>query len=241
LRTVQYYLVMSEPPTTRPRGRPGGSSGEALLSIARHVLLANGYAGATMDAVAAGARISKQTLYRQYPSKEVLYAAVVRDWVDQGHDAMRPHLQALLDTPNLAEGLFRLARVLQAGILSPPVLHMRNLIATESERFPEVAADYLVRSWHRNQSLLSTTLQDLAARDLLHIADPDVAAEQFTWLAVAGPLNRLTLQPGAQPDDHRHLESIAHEAVTTFLSRFGQHPPPATTTNPPDPKDRYLL
>jgi AcrR family transcriptional regulator len=195
-----------------------------LLTIARQVFLANGYAGATMDAIAAGARISKQTLYQQYPSKDVLYAAVVRDWVDQGHDAIRPHLQALLDAPDVAQGLFRLARVLQTGILSPPVLHMRKLVATEAERFPEVAADYLARGWNRNQRLLAAALRELAARGVLHIADPDMAAEQLTWLAIAAPLNRLTLQAGAQPKNSRHLESIATEAVATFLTRFGQRP-----------------
>jgi TetR/AcrR family transcriptional regulator, mexJK operon transcriptional repressor len=213
---------MPPTPATRPRGRPGGSSGTALLTIARQVFLANGYAGATMDAVAAGARISKQTLYRQYPSKDVLYAAVVRDWVDQGHDAMRPHLQALLDAPDVAQGLLRLARVMQAGILSPPVLHMRKLIATEAERFPDVAADYLARSWHRNQRLLAAALRELAARGALRITDPDMAAEQLTWLAIAAPLNRLTLQAGVQPENDQHLETIAAEAVATFLSRYGQ-------------------
>ncbi len=212
---------MSQTPATRPRGRPGGSSGAALLTIARQVFLANGYAGTTMDAVAAGARISKQTLYRQYPSKDVLYAAVVRDWVDQGHDAMRPHVQALLDASDIRQGLFRLARVMQTGILSPPVLHMRKLVAAEAERFPEVAADYLTRSWHRNQRLLAAALRELATRGVLHVADPDMAAEQLTWLAIAAPLNRLTLQAGAQRETDKHLESIAAEAVTTFLSRFG--------------------
>jgi TetR/AcrR family transcriptional repressor of mexJK operon len=213
---------MSPTQTARTRGRPGGSSGTALLAVARQVFLVSGYTGATMEAVAAGARISKQTLYRQYSSKDVLFAAVVRDWVDQGHDAMRPHVQALLAAPDPAEGLFRLARVLQTGILSPPVLTMRNLVATEAERFPEVAADYLARSWHRNQQLLSAALRELAARGVLYIADPDIAAEQFTWLAIAAPLNRQTLQAGVQPEDDRQLESIATEAVATFLSRFGQ-------------------
>jgi TetR/AcrR family transcriptional repressor of mexJK operon len=211
---------MSQTQAARTRGRPGGSSGAELLAVARQVFLAHGYPSATMDAVAAGARISKQTLYRRYPSKDALFAAVVRDWVDQGHDAMRPHLQALLDAPDIAEGLLRLARVLQTGILSPPVLQMRSLVAAEAERFPDVAADYLARSWHRNQLLLSNALRELADRGALHVADPDVAAEQFTWLVIAAPLNRLTLQAGAQPAADRHLESIATEAVTTFLSRF---------------------
>src|ERR1043165_9827735 len=105
---------MSSPtptPTRRTRGRPPGSSGAALLAVARHAFLTSGFPGATMDAVAAAARISKQTLYRHYPSKDELFAAVVRDWVDQGDEVMRPHVQALLDAPDVAEGLFRLARV----------------------------------------------------------------------------------------------------------------------------------
>jgi TetR/AcrR family transcriptional repressor of mexJK operon len=174
-----------------------------------------------MDAVSAGARISKQTLYRSYSSKDALFAAVVRDWVDRGHDAMRPHLQVLLDAPEVRDGLFRMARSLQTGILSVPVLNMRKLVAAEAGRFPEVAAEYLERSWQRNQQLLSAALQELAARGVLHIADPQVAAEQFTWLAIAAPLNRLTLQGGVQPEGDEYLESIADEAVATFLSRFG--------------------
>ncbi|HEY1178210.1 MAG TPA: TetR/AcrR family transcriptional regulator [Phytomonospora sp.] len=202
---------------TRTRGRPGGSTGAELLAIARQVFLANGYPGATMDAVAAGARISKQTLYRQYASKELLYAAVVRDWVDRGHDAMRPHVQALLDAPDTAEGLLGLVRVMQAGILSPPVLQMRNLVATESERFPDVAADYLERSWRGNQRRLADALRTLTARGALRAGEPGVAAEQLTWLAVGAPLNHLALsgKPGGD------LDAIAVEAVATFMSRFG--------------------
>lgn len=208
--------------TTKPRrGRPSGSTGTDLLAIAREVFLTQGFAGATMDAIAAGARISKQTLYRQYPSKDGLFAAVVRDWVDRGHDAMRPHTRALLEAPDLREGLLALARVLQAGVLSPPVLQMRTLIAAEADRFPEVAADYVARSWNRNQGLLADALVELAAQGRLDLARADVAAEQFTWLALAAPLNRLTLQAGAQPYSREELDAVAVEAVTTFLSRFG--------------------
>jgi AcrR family transcriptional regulator len=185
------------------------------------VFLAEGFAGATMDAVAAQARISKQTLYRQYPSKDALFAAAVRDWVDRGHAAMQPHTRALLEAADVREGLLALARVLQSGVLSPPVLQMRTLIAAEADRFPEAAADYVARSWNRNQRLLSDALAELAAEDRLAVENADVAAEQFTWLTLAAPLNRLTLQAGADPCSRAELDSVATEAVTTFLSRFG--------------------
>lgn len=212
---------MSQTSTTRRRGRPGGSSGGELLAVARNAFLSSGYAGTTMDAVAAAARISKQTLYRSHPSKDMLYAAVVRDWVDRGNDAMRPHVQALLDAPDISDGLLRLAQVMQAGILSPPVLQMRKLVAAEAERFPDVAADYLERSWRRNQRMLADALRDLAERGDLRVPDPDLAAEQLTWLAIAAPLNRLTLQGAAHPTPAAELAAIAREAVATFLSRFG--------------------
>jgi TetR/AcrR family transcriptional repressor of mexJK operon len=205
----------------RRRGRPGGSTGGDLLAIARGVFLERGFAGATMDVVAARARISKQTLYRQYPSKDELFAAVVRDWVDLGHDAMRPHTRALLEAPDVRQGLRQLAGVLQAGVLSGPVLQMRTLVAAEAERFPDVASDYVARSWDRNVAMLAEALAELASRGRLVVERSDVAAEQFTWLVLAAPLNRLALGAVARPDTGPDLDVLAEEAVTTFLSRFG--------------------
>jgi TetR/AcrR family transcriptional regulator, mexJK operon transcriptional repressor len=212
---------MPTTPTSARRGRPRGSEAPELLSIARQMFVARGYQGTTMDAVAAQAHISKQSLYREYPSKDVLYAAVVRDWVDRGYDAMRPHATALAETRQAREGLLGFVRVLQAGLLSPPVLQMRTLITAEARRFPDVAADYVTRSWTRNIGILAEALSALAARGLLRVEDPDLAAEQLTWLVVAAPLNRLTLQAGAYLYTADELESLATQGVTTFLSRYG--------------------
>jgi len=178
-----------------------------------------------MDSIAAQAHISKQSLYGAYPSKDILFAAVVSDWVDQGYDVMRPHTAALADAAEARAGLLRLADVLQIGLLSPPVLQIRALIAAEAGRFPEVASDYVTRSWDRNLELLAKALDTLTARGLLRIDDADVAAEQFTWLVVAAPLNRLTLQAGTHPDSDHDLETVATEAVATFLSRYGPETP----------------
>lgn len=199
-----------------------------LLAIARQVFLSKGYAATTMDVVVAQARISKQSLYRQHPSKETLYAAVVRDWVDRGYDAMRPHTRALAEAEDVHAGLLRLAQVLHTGVLSTPVLTMRTLIAAEAERFPDVAADYVTRSWDRNQALLAEALTQLAARGLLQLERADVAAEQFTWLVLAAPLNRLTLQAGNASVTELQLETTAVEAVSTFLSRYGSTVAPRT-------------
>ncbi|GAB3618216.1 TetR/AcrR family transcriptional regulator [Okibacterium endophyticum] len=213
---------MSSRLESRRRGRPRGSDTRQLLTIARQEFLALGYAGATMDAVAAKARISKQSLYRQFASKELLFAAVVKDWVDQGRDAMRPHSEALREHTDIRGRLLRLARSLQAGVLSTPVIQMRALVAAEAPRFPEVASDYVTRSWNGNQLMLAEAFTALGERGDLVMPDPLLAAEQFTWLALAAPLNRLTLEGAGNRYPESQLETIAVEAVETFLSRFGR-------------------
>jgi TetR/AcrR family transcriptional repressor of mexJK operon len=213
-------LGMPTRPVPVRRGRPRGSGTEELLSIARQMFVVHGYRGTTMDAVAAESHVSKQSLYRDYPSKDALFSAVVRDWVDRGYDAMRPHAVALAQARHARQGLLALARVVQAGLLSPAVLQMRTLIAAEAQRFPDVAADYVARSWTRNLHTLAEALSTLNERGLLSIDDPELAAEQLTWLVVAAPLNRLTLQAGADPYDEDELEAVAVQGITTFLSRY---------------------
>ncbi|MEV8376880.1 TetR/AcrR family transcriptional regulator [Kribbella sp. NPDC056861] len=203
------------------RGRPRGSDTRQLLDLARELFTEQGFRGTTMDAVAARAHVSKQSLYRDYPSKDELYSAVVRDWVERGSDGMKPHAEALAATDDAHAGLLGIARIMQAGILSPPVLQMRTLIAAEASRFPEIAADYVERSWTRNIQMLAKALRVMADRGLLQLDNPELAAEQLTWLVIAAPLNRLTLQAGAAPYSADELAELADQGVATFISRFG--------------------
>ncbi len=61
----------------------------------------------------------------------------------------------------------------------------------------------------------------LTGRGLLAIQDPEIAAEQFVWLVVGPPLNRVTLRGTAHGYSPRRLQHIVEEAVATFLSRYG--------------------
>ena len=71
---------------------------------------------------------------------------------------MAPPTQAQTKTTDPPAGSRDLAAALQAGILSSPVLQMRALIAAEADALPEVAADYMRRSWNRNLARLAEAL-----------------------------------------------------------------------------------
>jgi TetR/AcrR family transcriptional repressor of mexJK operon len=209
------------PQPGRKRGRPPGIVGPQLVALAREQFLEHGFRRTTMDAVAARAGISKQTLYAAYPSKDALFAAVVSDWVDRGRNAVGPSVEALLDADPLEHGLHDLATTLQTGILSEPVLAMRALVAAQADTLPQVAADYVAHSWERNVAALADALSALARRGRLRVPDATVAAEQFVWLVVGAPLNRLELTAGRDRYDADRLTRLAEEGVRTFLSRYG--------------------
>lgn len=61
----------------RPKGVPDGALRANVVRRAHHLFVSEGYGGTTMDAVAARCRMSKRTLYRLFPGKVELFAAVV--------------------------------------------------------------------------------------------------------------------------------------------------------------------
>ncbi len=76
----------------RGRGRPktqGDSQRrEAIIDTARNTFIELGYQGTTTDIVAQRCQISKQTLYRLFPSKAELFVAIVAN-----------HRQFMLELP----------------------------------------------------------------------------------------------------------------------------------------------
>ncbi|MGY0498253.1 TetR/AcrR family transcriptional regulator [Nocardia sp. FBN12] len=198
------------------RGRPPGKSGAELLVVAREVFLEFGFAGTSMDEIAARAGISKASLYREHPSKAGLFAAVVQDWTTAGRHALRPALARLEATEDVRKGLLVWAQTLRAGVLSPTVVEMRRLVTAEAARHPEVGKNYLHKSWISNIGDLATALQMLDARAMLRIPDPQSAAEQLTWLVVGAPLNARMLDAAATTTD------TVDAAIDLFLAAYGQ-------------------
>ncbi len=73
-------------PKRRQRGRPQVRSDEAtrhlIAQAGRGVFIACGYSAANMDSVARNAAVSKNTLYRLFPTKAELFRASIADRID---------------------------------------------------------------------------------------------------------------------------------------------------------------
>jgi TetR/AcrR family transcriptional repressor of mexJK operon len=169
-----------------------------------------------MAEVAAQAQISKASLYREHPSKDALYAAVVSGWAAAGRDAMRPALDKLIEGTDIGADLTAFARTLRSAVLSPEVLSMQRLVSSETVSNPTVAALYFTESWQRNIADLADAFRNLDDNQRLSIADPATAADQFTWLIVGAPLNQMLLTNGAQTPATGSIPA----AIELFLAKY---------------------
>jgi len=125
------------PPRIARRERRRERSREEIVDAARRVLLRNGIAATTLDAVAKEVGLTKAALYYYYPSKdallfEIIFGAVeaqsraVHDAVEQakdGGDALRAIIRETVHTyaPRLDD--FRLA-FLHAQVAGPGTVHI---------------------------------------------------------------------------------------------------------------------
>ena len=169
-----------------------------------------------MAEVASRARISKASLYREHPSKDALYSAVVSNWAAAGRDAMRPALDRLIEGIAIVDDLTAFARTLRSAVLSPEVLSMRRLVSSEAVSNPEVAALYFAESWERNIDALATAFRALDKAERLSIPDARIAADQFTWLTVGAPLNQMLLTNRIQPPASDGIPA----SIELFLARY---------------------
>lgn len=108
-----------------------------LLEAALTVFSRDGYAGATMDAVAAEAGLTKPTLYQYFPSKEALFSAMMLGKRD-AMLAVFEHDDAL----DMVPALLRFAWAYADTVMRPELLALARLIIGEVQRFPEIGRAY---------------------------------------------------------------------------------------------------
>jgi AcrR family transcriptional regulator len=141
------------------------------------VFLRQGFAGASVDEIAAEARVSKPTIYAHFGSKEELFRRIIAAIVADAQSALTAF------TPAPAQGardvireLSEYAEVWMRNILQPNLLALRRLVIGEAVRFPDLALAYYQGGPAHVEAQLATRLGQLAEAGYLTLADPLVAA-----------------------------------------------------------------
>jgi TetR/AcrR family transcriptional regulator, mexJK operon transcriptional repressor len=106
--------------------------------------------------------------------------------------------------------------------MTPRLMQLRRLVIGEVGRFPELAKTLYERGPQRAIAALAKTFERLAARGLLVIDDPLIAASHFNWLVMSEPLNKAMLLGDRAIPKPATLRRHAAEGVRVFLAVYGK-------------------
>ena len=194
----------------------------AILEAATEVFLRDGYLGTSMDEIAALSAVSKQTVYKQFGSKEALFVEIVTSMTDQAGDFVRNEVAELDEGGDVAKYLYDYAFRQLTAVLTPRVMQLRRLVIGEVGRYPELARVLYERGPMRALTLLAAAFERLSARGVLSVDDPMVAASHFNWLIMAAPLNDAMLLGDQSIPAPAELRRHAAEGVRVFLAAYGK-------------------
>lgn len=210
----RYAESVSNPATTNPRRSP--AKREAILAAATDVFLREGYARASVDAIAAAAGVGKQTIYGHFGDKERLFLAVVED--ARGSVGAGAHAEAdlVIDTGDPKADLQGAAKHLLRAITAPQVSALHRLTIAESAHHPQ-----LQQSWRDDGAtqavidIVAGYLTNLGERGLLDVPTPELTARQ--WLMLLTAEAQVRSLRGLQPLSELALADIAEETTDLIL------------------------
>jgi len=193
----------------------------AILEAATDLFLESGYLGASMDEIATLARVSKQTVYKQFSSKEALFVEVVSSMTEEASARVHKQIPDLEDGGDVSGYLEMYALRQLDVVLTPRLMRLRRLVIGEAGRFPRLAKVLYERGPQSAMEAFGRSLQGLAARGLLDIDDTETAASHFNWLVMSAPLHRAMLLGDDAIPKPAALRRHAAEAVHMFLAAYG--------------------
>jgi TetR/AcrR family transcriptional regulator, mexJK operon transcriptional repressor len=186
-----------------------------ILSAARQVFLGDGFDGASMQRITELSGVSKATVYNHFPSKELLFEAVMLEQVR----TLREQAFALRGKSESPEDvLFALGVNLVSGILQPQAMKITRHLVSDGWRFPHLGRTFMAEGPTRGAELLADYLRRLCAQGLLQIDDPLLAAQQFVALAEVGQAHKAHMTGEVASNDD--ISARVRSAVKLFMRGY---------------------
>ncbi|MFF5205377.1 TetR/AcrR family transcriptional regulator [Streptosporangium sp. NPDC000396] len=212
--------------TQIPSGERAERKRRAIVAAAREVFIRDGYE-AGMDLIAAEANVSKVTIYNHFGSKEALFTAVIRGALDEALGATLTEVRArFAESDDLRETLLWTAREWVRSMTTPQVRALRNLVAGEVRRFPELGRFWQEMGPGRFHPVIAGTLRDRVAQGTLAIPDIDVAVIQYYALVLYPHLVHTAYGVTLDAD---FSERLTTTGVDMFLTYYGMRQPAGLT------------
>jgi len=188
---------------------------EAILEAARKVFLDIGFGATSMDAIAVAAKVSKQTVYNHFGSKEELFAAMVRSACDR----MLTVFEEAAKSGKPEVTLRAIARQIVSKVLDRDRQSLYRILMAEGQRFPELGQIFYECGPQVTRKYLADYFAEQNARGTMHVANPAITADQFFGVLSGCQLKtQLGIEPAPSPE---FLDMYVDNAVSLMMSAYG--------------------
>jgi AcrR family transcriptional regulator len=181
---------------------------QRLLDAACEAFREEGYQ-VSIDRIAARAQVARQTVYNHFPSKEALFAEVVRH-------AIQSVLVTLDRDGDVRATLLGFSEAYRAKILSADGIAIFRTLTAEAPRFPALAKQFFRQGPQTTRKRLAEYLARAMQQGRLKRDDPDFAAEMLT--AMLADFDRLRGLMNLQTDLLKPTKPA--QVVDCFLRAF---------------------
>ena len=200
-----------DPPSRREQN--AADKQRAILDGARAVFMALGFGGASMDAIADRAAVSKMTLYRYFESKEALFAGLIEESCAK---ILQQDPGVPLEGLAPREALRRFGMQLLETVYAPETLALHRIVLAEVNRFPELGRLFYQSGPERNIAAVATYIASYMPENPARPRDSRKCAEEFFELVRGYTHLRLLLGIEETPDAVARAAQV-DRAVDTFL------------------------
>lgn len=212
---VKPSKISQTPRTGRPRD---AAKRDAILQSAHELFFARGVEATTIEDVAAGAQVSKVTVYSHFGDKLTLFEACVRRAVSMME-------QGLIQSPpkgaSLPDSLFAMGVPLLRFLTSEEMVAFDRSLAVEASRHPELATRFFEAGPYYCRSKLAEMI--VAARDRGEVAidDPIRGAEDLVGLWLGLMHKELSMGRVPSPTQAQIEDRVRH-GISVFMRAYSQ-------------------
>ncbi len=204
------------PPATEDDAGAGAAKRAQILTGARSVFLARGFAAASMGEIAKAAGVSKGTLYVYFDSKTALFQALMEE--QQRNTAER--LAAFSpENHDVASVLADFGIRLLTALTAPEHISLIRTVTGAVDEFPDIGRSFFSAGPGFGAKRLTEYLRAQADEGHLDLEDPEMAAWHFL-----GALGQRTLSEAVFAVSTPSAETIssrAEAAARVFMAAYG--------------------
>jgi TetR/AcrR family transcriptional repressor of mexJK operon len=186
-----------------------------ILSVASDYFLSHGYQGTSINAMARDSGISKESIYRYFPSKKMLFEAVITKELAEYQQRLHS-VDLEFDSISLEEALRKTAESILSAVTADRTLALRRLIFQETRQSPDIGQYYY-------ESGPEEAYRNLEIIFDMHERKSTLPSEKLANYFVAMVLHKLMLkrQCGVDaPLDKDAISEHAANATRDFLEAF---------------------